>query len=124
MLLHVESIDFSPSRALAYSVHSSIFDIMSTISISFCRPLFPSLGDDLTIQDANGNIKAGVGIHLQHEWRYGVYVHNLTPKGPGMSVQLPPCAHSRDQRSRQDVQLCGMIPHVEHTYQDRGLLAC
>ncbi len=42
-----------------------------------------SLDHDLTIQDANGNIKSGVGIRLQQESRYGIYVAELTPKGPG-----------------------------------------
>jgi hypothetical protein len=68
---------------------------MSTISIPFCRPLFPSLGDDLTIQDANGNIKAGVGIYLLHEWLYGIYVEKITPKGPGMFVPNAKNAHKK-----------------------------
>ena len=46
-------------------------------------PTLSSLDHDLTIQDANGNIKSGVGIRLQQESRYGIYVAELTPKGPG-----------------------------------------
>ena len=48
-----------------------------------------SLDHDLTIQDANGNIRSGVGIRLQQESRYGIYVAELTPKGPGKAVPLP-----------------------------------
>ena len=51
-----------------------------------------SLDHDLTIQDANGNIKSGVGIRLQQESRYGIYVAELTPKGPGaasLQCRLP-----------------------------------
>ena len=37
----------------------------------------------LTTTDANGQVAAGVGIHLHQESRYGVYVTALTPGGPG-----------------------------------------
>ena len=58
-------------------------------------PLFPSLNHDLTIQDANGVVKAGVGIHLQHEMRYGIYVADLTPRGPGDIYKVAVSAHQR-----------------------------
>jgi hypothetical protein len=50
-----------------------------------------SLDHDLTIHDANGNIKSGVGIRLQQESRYGIYVAELTPKGPGKRCPFDTC---------------------------------
>lgn len=54
---------------------------------AFALPDSPSsLDQDLTIQDASGNIISGVGIRLQQESRYGIYVAELTPKGPGKAA--------------------------------------
>lgn len=41
-----------------------------------------SLDSNLMIKDATGQVQAGVGIRLQQESRWGIYVAGLTPKGP------------------------------------------
>ena len=46
-----------------------------------------SLDHNLLIKDENGCVKAGVGIRLQHEIKYGIYVAGLTPNGPGKQLQ-------------------------------------
>jgi hypothetical protein len=41
-----------------------------------------SLDSNLMVKDAKGQLKAGVGIRLQQESRWGIYVAGLTPNGP------------------------------------------
>jgi hypothetical protein len=40
------------------------------------------LDENLSVKDANGQVQSGVGMLLQHEPRFGIYVASLTPKGP------------------------------------------
>ena len=61
------------------------------------RTVFCFSPSALTIQEANGKIQAGVGIRLQHELRYGIYVAGLTPKSP---------AENSGQIEEDDVLLC------------------
>ena len=44
-----------------------------------------SLDHNLMLTDATGILKAGVGIRLQQESRWGIYVAELTPNGPADS---------------------------------------
>ena len=40
------------------------------------------LDENLSVKDASGQVQSGVGMLLQHEPRFGIYVASLTPKGP------------------------------------------
>ena len=40
------------------------------------------LDENLSVKDANDQVQSGVGMLLQHEPRFGIYVTSLTPKGP------------------------------------------
>ena len=64
----------------------------ATYDLKLC-PRTCSLDHNLLIKDEDGSVKAGVGIRLQHEVKYGIYVAGLTPNGPGTFAQMPsPCS--------------------------------
>ena len=47
-----------------------------------------NLDNNLTTKNANGEILCGIGMRLQQEARFGIYVASLTPNGPAETSQM------------------------------------